>query len=131
MKVDLLTAARGAAAGTFLAVPAALANVVLSAQDADDRSAVLSIVTLLVLLLGFVLAGFAAGRLATFERARHGTAAALIVFVLIEVIAVLGRLDRGDGVSLGSILFTGLLAAAAGAAGGTLGARRPVTPSEP
>lgn len=115
----------------FLAVPAALANVVLSAQDADDRSALLSFLTLLVLLLGFVLAGFAAGRLATFERARHGTAAALIVFVLVQVIAVLGRLDRGDGISIFSIVFTGFLAAAAGAAGGTLGARRPIDPDQP
>ena len=61
----------------------------------------------------------------------HGTAAALIVFVLVQVIAVLGRLDRGDGISIVSIVFTGFLAAAAGAGGGTLGARRPIDPNLP
>lgn len=126
MNLDRLTVARSAAAGVLLAVPAALANVVLSSQD--DRSALLSFLTLVVLVLGFLLAGFAAGLVARHDIARHGAAAALVVFVLVEIIAVLGRLDRGDGISLFSILFTGFLAAAAGAGGANLGSRRPAGP---
>ncbi|MCU1499570.1 MAG: hypothetical protein JWM47_3523 [Acidimicrobiales bacterium] len=128
MTVDPLTAARGAAAGVLIAVPSALANMVLASQE--EKSVLWSLVTLLGLALGFLLAGFAAGRMASSERARHGTVAALIVFVLVEVIAIGGRLDRGDGISIFSILFTGFLAAAAGASGGTFGARHPVHPNE-
>jgi zinc transporter ZupT len=120
--LDRLAVVRAAAVGVLLAVPAAFANVVLA--DQEDRSAVLSLVTLVVLVLGFLAAGFAAGRFAAADAARHGTAAALVVLVLVQVIAVLGRLDRGDGVSIAAIVFTGFLAAVAGATGGTLASRR-------
>ncbi len=123
MKVDFLTAARAAAAGMLLAVPAALANTILAAQE--ERSALWSLLTLVVLALGFGLAGFVAGRTATRERARHAAVASFIVFDIVQVIAILGRLDRGADISIPSIVFTAFLAAAMGVGGGALGARRP------
>lgn len=113
---------RGAAAGALLAVTAALANVVLADQVPKPRA--LLNLTLLFLLLGFIVSGISAGLEATHQATRHGAAAALSVFVPVEIIGVLGRLDRGEGVSLFAMLFIGLLASSAGTLGALLGARR-------
>ena len=121
MIIEPLVIARGAALALLLAVPAALANVVLAAQDAP--SGPLLNLTLLIMLAGFIAGGFGAGYEATNEAARHGALAAVAAFVLVQVIGILGRLDRGDDISLGSIIFLGLLAAVAGTLGALAGAR--------
>jgi len=122
VNLDRLVVLRGAAAGSILAVPAALANGILAAQD--DRSAALSILTLVVLVAGFAVAGFSAGHERPDDALRHGVAAALVAFVLVQALAVLNRLDRGTGVSLASIVVTAFLAAGAGATGANLAVRR-------
>ena len=122
MRLDRLVVVRGAAAGALLAVTAALANVVLAGQDPKPQA--LLNLTLLFLLLGFMVSGISAGLEATHEATRHGTAAALLVFMPVEFIGILGRLDRGEPVSLFAIVFVGLLAAMAGTLGALLGARR-------
>ncbi|MGI8754569.1 MAG: hypothetical protein ACR2MB_01665 [Acidimicrobiales bacterium] len=119
---------RGAAAGLMIAMIAAVANVILAAQD--PRPVALGALTLVGLLLGFALAGFVAGYEAPGEVARHGTFAALVVFVPVEVIAILGRLDRGDPVSVFSIVLIAFLAAGAGAGAAPLGAARRVRADE-
>lgn len=122
MSLAPLVVARGAATALVLAAPAALANVALSAQE--PKPAALLNLTLLVLLVGFFSGGALAGREATEDSARHGAAAALVAFVLVQVIGILGRLDRGEGINLGGIIFLGFLAAMAGTIGAMLGARR-------
>lgn len=119
---DRLLVARGAASGLLISVPAAFLNVLLGAQD--PKPAGLLALTYLVVVAGFVLAGFVVGRETTQSSARLGTLAALAAFAPVEVIAVLGRLDRGDHVSLPGIVILGFLAAAAGHTGASLGARR-------
>lgn len=120
--VEARVVIRGAAAGLMIAMIAAVANVILAAQD--PRPVALGALTLVGLLLGFALAGFVAGYEALGEVARHGTFAALVVFVPVEVIAVLGRLDRGDPVSIFSIVLVAFLAAGAGAGAAPVGAAR-------
>lgn len=129
MTIEPLAVARGAALALLLAVPAALANVMLAAQDPQPGWALN--LTLLIMLVGFVGGGFGAGYEASTEAARHGALAALAAFVLVQVIGTLGRLDRGDDVSLGAIIFLGLLAACAGTIGGLGASRRKVRRATP
>lgn len=120
--ITKLAVARGAAMGLVVAVPAALANVVLAAQDPKPQAAInLSFV---VVLLGFLVAGFAAGLEAPERATAHGARAALVAFVPVELVAILGRLDRGDPISPVGIVFVGLLAAGAGWIGARLGGAR-------
>ncbi|CAN5150412.1 hypothetical protein BH20ACT3_BH20ACT3_12620 [soil metagenome] len=121
MRLRPLVVARGAATALLLAVPATLANVVLAAQD--EPSAALGALSFLVLLAGFFGGGWLAGIEADHEGLRHATAAALVAYVPVQVIAVLGRLDRDAGVAPASIVVYGLLAALAGALGGHVGTR--------
>lgn len=121
--MDALTVARGAAAGVLLGVPVALANVALSGRDPAPRA--LLNLTLLGLLVAFGLAGLVAARLARADRARHAAAAGVVAFVPVQLLGVLGRIDRDAPVSAGQIVFLGLLAAVAGTLGGLLGARGP------
>jgi hypothetical protein len=120
--LDRLSLGRAVAYGQLLAMPAALANVALADQEPPPRGALN--LTLLVLLAGFVVSGIAAGRNARRDAARSGALAALITFVPVQLIGILGRLDRGDGLSIASIVVVGLLAACAGTIGAQVGARR-------
>jgi len=119
--LDRLVVARGAAAGLVLGVPTALANVVLAGQDPKPKAALN--LTFLILLAAFALAGFLAGREARSDAARHGAAAAFVAFVLVQVIGVLGRLDRGDSVAPAQIVVLGLLATLIGSITATAAAR--------
>jgi hypothetical protein len=114
-----LVVARGAATALLLAVPASLANVVLSAQD--ERSSGALALTFLVLMAGFFSGGWLAGSEAPADGARHGAVAAVVAYVPVQVIAVLGRLDRDAGIAVGSIIVYGLLAAIFGTVGGRVG----------
>lgn len=122
--IDAKVVVRGAAGGLLVAMVAAVANVVLSAQD--PKPALLLALTLVGLVAGFVLAGFVAGHDAPGEVARHGAWAGLVAFVPVELVGILGRLDRGVPISVFSIVLVAFLAAAAGTFGASLGARRRV-----
>lgn len=122
MNVDRLVVGQGAAYGLLLAVPAALANVVLAGQDPKPKAALNG--TLLALLVAFGLSGYMAGKIATDRPAAHGALAGLIAFCLVQVIGVLGRLDRDAGIPIAQILILGSLAAGIAAAASGLGAKR-------
>lgn len=117
-----LAVGRGAAMALILAMPAALANVVLADQDPKPRAALN--LTLLVLLVAFAVGGSLAGREAPSNAAKHGAIAAFVAFVPVQVIGILGRLDRGEPIAVGQAIVIGLLAACAGTLGAQLGARR-------
>lgn len=117
-----LVVARGAATALLLAMPAAFASVVLSDQTPKPRGAIN--LAFLVLLIGFALGGWLAGREAPDQAAKHGALAGFVAFIPVEIVAVLGRLDRGAPISLPQIIVLGLLAACAGTVGARLGARR-------
>ncbi len=122
MIIEPLVVARGAATALVLAAPAALANVVLANQDPKPEG--LLNLTLLVLLVGFFSGGVLSGREARSSAAQHGALAALGAFVLVQAIGILGRLDRGDSIKVGGIIFLGFLAACVGTMGALIGARR-------
>ena len=117
-----LLLAQAVAVGLVIAVPAALASVALAAQDPKPK-AWLNL-TLLVLLIGFFVAGLAAGVAAEHDAARTGAIAGLWVFLPVEIIGLMGRADRGDPIAIGGIIFLGGLAAVAGTIGALIGARR-------
>lgn len=117
-----LVVARGAAHGLLIGVPAALINVFLADQEPQPKAALNA--TLVGLLVGFWLAGFIAGREAPTNPARHGALAGLVVFTLVEVIGVLGRLDRGRAISVAAMAVLGLAATALAVNGAGVGARR-------
>ncbi len=129
MNLDRLVVARGAAAGLLLVIPATVANGVLARQD--DRSAGLSLLTILVVAIGFLVAGFSAGHERPDDARRHALASAVVALVPAEVVAVLGRLDRGAAISLFAIVITAFLAVGAGFTGGRLGAARKTRRSAP
>lgn len=117
-----LVVARGGAMGLVVGMPAAFMNVVFASQTPKPQGAInLSFVLVLV---SFLVAGFTAGLEAPSQATRHGLRSALVAFAPIELVAVLGRLDRGDPVAPVAIIVIGLLAAGAGAAGARLGAAR-------
>lgn len=122
MTLRRIVVLRGAAAALLPAAPAALANVMLSAQD--PKPVGLLNLTLLVMLIGFFLGGLLAGIEADHDAARHGAVAALVAFVIVQLIGLLGRSDRGDPIQLGAIIFLGFLAAMAGTLGALYGVRR-------
>ena len=122
MTLHRLTVLRGAAVALVPGVVAALANVVLAAQD--PKPAAWLNLTLLLLVACFFLGGHLAGSEAPDDPARHGAAAGFVAFVPLQLIGVLGRSDRGEPVQFGSILFLGMLAAVAGTLGALVGSRR-------
>lgn len=120
-RYDRLVIFRGAAFGLLIGAPAALLNGAVAGDDGADGVLALSFVGV---LLGFLVAGVAAGANAGHEPARHGALAGLAAFVPVEVLALLGRLDRGAPIRLGGIILLALLGAWVGSLGGLLGARR-------
>ena len=121
--MDRLSVARGSAFGLLIGVPVALANVALASQDPKPKG--LLNLTFLLLMGAFLLAGFMAGREAPTLRSQHGALAALGTYVAIQVVGVLGRLDRSEPLAIGQMIVLAFLSAFLGSLGGTLGARRP------
>lgn len=122
MTLDRMVVVRGAAGGLILSAPAALANVVLA--DQEERSQGLLALTAAVVVLGFLLSGLVAGLDADHDVDRHGQAAAALTFVLVEAVLILGRLDRGAGISVPAIVIIALFALIGGTAGARVGAAR-------
>ena len=120
--IDRLVVGQGAAYGLLLAVPAALANVVLAGQDPKPKGPLNA--TLLALLVAFGISGFMAGKLAAARPAVHGALAGLAAFALVQVIGVLGRLDRGAGVSVVQIVVLAVVASGIAAVTSNIGAGR-------
>ena len=119
-----IVVARGAASGLLLGAPAALINAFVSKQDSPSQG--LLIGTYLVVLVSFVLAGFVAGLEAPDDAnsSRLGITAALVTFAAVELIVVLGRLDRSAGIKPLGIALVGLFAVLGGNTGARLGAQR-------
>ncbi len=114
--------ARAAAIGLLVAMPAALANVALAGQDPKPVGALN--LTFLVMAIGFFLAGLVAGSSFATAAAKRGATAALVAFVLVQLVGISGRLDRGDPIRPVGIVIFGLFAACVGAMGGQFGAAR-------
>lgn len=117
-----LVIARAAASTLIIVMPAALANVVLADQTPKPKGALNF--TFLVLLVAFFVGGLVAGSEAPEQIPKHGALGAFAAFVPVQLVGILGRLDRGDPVSAFSIVILGLLAACIGTAGAQLSLKR-------
>ena len=123
---------RGAAVAIAICLPLALVG--QQVADEGDGSATSGLLLLLV-LAGFAVGGFVAGRSAATAPFTNGGLAALLAYVAIQGTALVVSLADGDTPSLPALVFNGLLAYGCGLAGGALaarlGARRPpAAPSE-
>jgi hypothetical protein len=114
--------------GVIAAMPVVLPAVVLNAwlSGRDDPGLGLVVLTYLAILLGFAFGGFATARSSgEGTPLMHGAAGAAGTWAVLQVLGIVIRLARGDGISPASIIFTGLLAASAGVIGGILATRLP------
>lgn len=129
--VDWTVIRTAAATGLLVVIPAAvLAQLV--AGDADEGSP-WSLVFFAVTVLGFALAGFAAGRLRSDTPMAHGATAAGVTWAAVQLFGTVRRLVVGEQVSWLAIAFAGMLAVCAGIAGGAFADwfRRRVEPRVP
>lgn len=112
----------GVLAALGIVAPAALANAWLAGRSSPEQALVL--LTILALLFGFALGGFAAAREAgPGTPLIHAAAAAGGCWAVLQVVGTAVRLASDDGLSVAAIVFTGLLAASAGVFGGLLANR--------
>ena len=121
-RFDRLVIFRSAAYGLLIGIPATLANSALSGDDGSSDG--LLALSFVAVLLAFLVAGIAAGRQAATEPTRHGAVAGLVAYVPVELLAILGRVDRGAPIRVAGIVLLALLGAWIGSLGALLGARR-------
>ena len=119
--INRIVVGRGGAFALLVGAPAAVINGFLADQDPKPKAALNA--TLVALLAAFWIAGFVASREATIRRPLHGVLAGITTFALVEVIGVIGRLDRGTPVSVGSIIVLGVMAIALSTGGAGVGRR--------
>ncbi|MBI2703701.1 MAG: YrzE family protein [Actinobacteria bacterium] len=97
-----------------------------------------------ILLVGLVLGGFAAGREAPRYAFTNGALASFLAFAVVELIGVVSQIARGQAYRLNpfGIVFLGVLSVSCGVVGGALAsaaeqrrldreARKPREPQEP
>lgn len=120
-----------ATAGLLVVIPAALVAQVF-AGEVDDGSG-WPLLFFAVTILGFLIAGFAAGRLRSDTPLAHGAVAAGITWAAVQVFGTVRRLLADEPVSWLALAFAGMLAVCAGIAGGAFADwfRRRVEPRVP
>jgi hypothetical protein len=111
----------GALNAIVIALPAAIVAQVV----ADEGSALRSLCSLLV-LVGLVIGGYGAARLAPDAPLSHGAVAAIAVCIVIQAFGVLRRTSTGDDVDGAALVATAILALGCGVLGAFLSTwRRP------
>lgn len=114
LNLDWHVVRTAATAGLLLLVPAAIGAALL--VDESNRG-LWSFLFFAVTMLGFVIAGFGAGRLRTDTPMVHGLAAAWAAWAVIQAFGVIRRLAAGEEITWLALPLTALIAAAAGVAG--------------
>lgn len=107
------TAATG---GLIIIVPGAF----LAALLVTDDSAGWAWPFLAVVLFGFAVAGYVAGRLRDDTPMLHGAISALTAFVVAQVFGIATTASRGGSISWATIPLTAILAVSMGVAGSLL-----------
>lgn len=111
--------------GTAVAIAICLPLALVSEQAADEgEGSPLSGLLLLLVLAGFAVGGFVAGRSAAAAPFTNGGLAAVLAYVAIQGTALVVGVGDGDTPSIPALVFNGLLAYGCGLAGGALAARR-------
>ena len=107
------------AVGLSVVIPAALVAQVLA--DEHEESSGWVLLFFVVTVLGFVLAGFVAGRLRSDTPLSHGATAGAVTWAAVQVFGTVRRVVADESVSWLGIVFAGMLAVTAGVAGGAFG----------
>lgn len=108
----------------LLAVPAAVVQSVLADDDGGTDQSAWVFVALFAIVTAYLLGGAMAGRRALDAPFLNGAAAAFSAFAVVQIVGIIVRLTRGDGVSPVALVFNALLAASIGTVGAWFGARR-------
>jgi hypothetical protein len=103
-------------AGLIVIVPAALVSQWLSSGD-DGWT----FFFLLVVLLGFVIAGFGAGYLRSDTPMKHGAIAAVGCYAVVQLFGMVKRLIAGESINPVTYILMAFLAASFGLVGGLFG----------
>lgn len=119
--LDRLAVLRGMAVAIVVSLPLSLVADVV--QDDDPDSWLLPLL-FLATLLGFVAAGWVAGRAARSAPFSNGAVAALAGYAVLAVISVIVRVAGDEPVHAARIVGTALLAYAAGLLGGSFARNR-------
>ncbi|MGH9245895.1 MAG: hypothetical protein ACRD29_16565 [Acidimicrobiales bacterium] len=134
MRLDWRAIGLGMVVAIGIALPLALISQVVA--DFDDSSGGVSALVYLFFLLvlaGLAIGGFVAGSKRPEVPLTHGILAALAAYVLVQGVALVFILVRGDDVNLPALVFNAGLAAAMGLVGGWIAnwrATRPIAEGE-
>jgi putative membrane protein (TIGR04086 family) len=119
--VDLPALVRGAVVAIVISLPLALLSEAL--VDEDDPSG-WAVPLFLAVLIGFVAAGWVAGRGASDSPLVTGALAALAGFVVVQGVGLVVGAADGDDVSWGAVVFSAVMAYGCGLTGAVFGERR-------
>lgn len=112
--IDWVVIKSAALAGLFVLVPA----IVVLTLVLDDTSASIWIYIFgLILVFGFLTAGYGAGRIRSDTPLIHGAIAGFACYVAIQLFGVISRLLRGDSINPWQYPFLAMFAASLGACG--------------
>lgn len=111
--IDWKTVASSAVAGLMVVVPATLIVQFLP----DDIHDSVRFLFFGVIIIGFVIAGFGAGRQERSTPMMHGAIAAGAVYAVIQLVGIVLRLARGESINPVGYVFLLLLASTAGVLG--------------
>lgn len=130
-RLDWTVIRTAATAGLLVVIPAAVLAELL-VGDTDETSG-WQLLFFAITLLGFVIAGFGAGRLRSDTPMAHGAAAAAVTWVVVQVFGTARRLLADEPVSWLALVFAAMLAVTAGIAGGAFADwfRRRIEPRVP
>ncbi len=98
----------------MIVVPSAILATLLVS---DGSSTAWSLLFGVLTLVGFIVAGFGAGRLRSDTPMAHGAAAAVVAYAVLQVFGLVRRLAAGDSINWLSYPLTALLAATMGIIG--------------
>lgn len=113
--IDWRTIRTSALAGLMVIVPAALLSE-LVVGDEGGRP-LLGFLFVAVIVIGFVIAGFGAGRLRNDTPIMHGVVAAISCYAVVQILGLIKRLVVGDDINIASYVVSAILAGFCGASG--------------
>ena len=116
--LDFRAIGKGAGAAAAIAVPAGIV------QNLLDRGSSAAFATFLIIMLALCMGGFIAGREAPDRAMTHGGLAALIAYLVVQVLGAISRLARGDTVTWIAIPLIAMLSMSCGVVGGYIAFRR-------
>ena len=121
-RLDRTSILTGAAVGLVIAVVTLLVwEAITAAFDVD--SAVLDFASFAVVVAGWVMAGWVAGRRELTAPYTHAVLAALVAFLPVALFGIIFSIARGNDVRVPEMVFNAIVAACGGLIGGVVAER--------